>query len=1057
MASTTERKIVELVIDASSAEAGARKYEQALDHLGIRQEQAQARVQAAMERQQRIYSSDLPVSIDRTAQAVDKLRAGFDPLFKVQARAEQQMVKTIETYQLALRRGVISEEEFTRDIAMLKQKQINDIERVRLAQDRASPVANDNAAGRRQNLGYQGFDIAQGLASGMPLGMIAAQQGPQVAQLYGGPGGLKNALGDVESFATSVVTTIGAMPLALAAAGTAAIMYAKRSEVSLENVDQVIEKHRANIASLREAYGVAEQGAKSYSAAEQQIAVAATKGDLDEMQKYQLQAARELRMQFGSMQTPGKGGQAFFNVFPDYKPFAGAFNDLDKGIRDGRIEGEKFIDAISEITRINPEYEKFSNKILEAAKQFLQINTEISKTKDLLTQIGTLAPLDPLGVFSPERDAQSASDRTPSLFKQQQDRIAALRQEVAARSPAEKEAAARASAAAQFNPSESTTDRDYRIDLAGMQARIAAEHQLAEAQRERVRSLNESVNSQQLDISLIGKTIGEQTALREAYQLTAQLREEAARNNTKVDEQEIELIKQKAAEMGRLADLYARLQLRNDLQFERDQIFRSDEDQQIAGRLRSAGQPVDFSSAEAGLIRDNIRLQELRDGVKGFFSDFRDGLLKGDGLGQALGNAILNALNNVLTKMTDRLIDQLVNGLVGNGTGSGSGLLSKLFSGASAAPANDNFAANTTLSKLLGVGAANDNAAVGSIANFAAAIKANESGGNYSALGPLTRSGDRAYGAYQVMGANVGPWTQQALGYSMTPSAFLASSSAQDAVFQKVFGGYVGKYGASGAAQAWFGGPGSVGGNGAARDILGTSGTEYVNKFNASLSRLGDTTASTVGDMRGLGPAVGNAAQGLSTFGNGLGQFGQSLGNIQQGGGGGFFSELLGKIGGFFGGVSPTSSFWAPNTTYGAFLGLSGGGYTGPGGVNDPAGIVHRGEVVWSQSDIERAGGVATVEAMRLGKRGYAMGGAGGYAPSSSRTSGPQAANVNVDVKVMNNNGSDVKVQKRNTADGLQLDVIIDQAVADKINTPGSQSRSAMKSQFGLTGSLARR
>jgi len=51
------------------------------------------------------------------------------------------------------------------------------------------------------------------------------------------------------------------------------------------------------------------------------------------------------------------------------------------------------------------------------------------------------------------------------------------------------------------------------------------------------------------------------------------------------------------------------------------------------------------------------------------------------------------------------------------------------------------------------------------------------------------------------------------------------------------------------------------------------------------------------------------------------------------------------------------------------------GGYTGPGGVKQPAGVVHKGEVVWSQRDIARAGGVATVEAMRLGKRGYADGG----------------------------------------------------------------------------------
>lgn len=64
-------------------------------------------------------------------------------------------------------------------------------------------------------------------------------------------------------------------------------------------------------------------------------------------------------------------------------------------------------------------------------------------------------------------------------------------------------------------------------------------------------------------------------------------------------------------------------------------------------------------------------------------------------------------------------------------------------------------------------------------------------------------------------------------------------------------------------------------------------------------------------------------------------------------------------------------------------LGFSRGGYTGDGGVDEAAGVVHRGEVVWSQADIRRAGGVQLVERMRvsgdLGKLfrmpGFAKGG----------------------------------------------------------------------------------
>ena len=50
------------------------------------------------------------------------------------------------------------------------------------------------------------------------------------------------------------------------------------------------------------------------------------------------------------------------------------------------------------------------------------------------------------------------------------------------------------------------------------------------------------------------------------------------------------------------------------------------------------------------------------------------------------------------------------------------------------------------------------------------------------------------------------------------------------------------------------------------------------------------------------------------------------------------------------------------------------GGYTGPGGRLQPAGVVHKGEVVWSQADVARWGGPGVVEAMRRW-RGYDKGG----------------------------------------------------------------------------------
>lgn len=113
-----------------------------------------------------------------------------------------------------------------------------------------------------------------------------------------------------------------------------------------------------------------------------------------------------------------------------------------------------------------------------------------------------------------------------------------------------------------------------------------------------------------------------------------------------------------------------------------------------------------------------------------------------------------------------------------------------------------------------------------------AAIQSIESGGNYGVMGPVTSSGDRAYGAYQVMGKNIGPWTKEAFGRAMTPEEFLKSPQVQDALFDYQFGRLMDHYGPEGASLAWF--TGSPEGTRDRQDQLGTSGSDYAAKFMAA-------------------------------------------------------------------------------------------------------------------------------------------------------------------------------------------------------------------------------
>ncbi|WP_284209430.1 hypothetical protein [Methylorubrum aminovorans] len=123
------------------------------------------------------------------------------------------------------------------------------------------------------------------------------------------------------------------------------------------------------------------------------------------------------------------------------------------------------------------------------------------------------------------------------------------------------------------------------------------------------------------------------------------------------------------------------------------------------------------------------------------------------------------------------------------------------------------------------------------IGRFASAIQSNESGGKYGIVGPIHKKYGRALGAYQVMESNLPSWSKEAIGREVSPDEFLRSPQIQDAIFEKKFGQAVAKYGnPQDAASVWFTGrPLAQGAN--AKDVLGTTGAEYVRRFNSALGR----------------------------------------------------------------------------------------------------------------------------------------------------------------------------------------------------------------------------
>ncbi len=131
------------------------------------------------------------------------------------------------------------------------------------------------------------------------------------------------------------------------------------------------------------------------------------------------------------------------------------------------------------------------------------------------------------------------------------------------------------------------------------------------------------------------------------------------------------------------------------------------------------------------------------------------------------------------------------------------------------------------------------------------AISAIESGGKYTTVGPKTKSGDRALGKYQVMGANLPTWSKEALGRVVTPKEFLANPELQDKVFDHKFGQYLRETNPADAASLWFTGKPLAQGA-AKRDQLGTSGQGYVNQYLAGLGKEVTGEVSAAPEMEDL-------------------------------------------------------------------------------------------------------------------------------------------------------------------------------------------------------------
>ena len=115
--------------------------------------------------------------------------------------------------------------------------------------------------------------------------------------------------------------------------------------------------------------------------------------------------------------------------------------------------------------------------------------------------------------------------------------------------------------------------------------------------------------------------------------------------------------------------------------------------------------------------------------------------------------------------------------------------------------------------------------------------------------------------------------------------------------------------------------------------------------------------------------------------------------------------------------------------------GFAEGGYTGTGSKYTPAGIVHAGEIVWSQADIKRWGGVDVVERMRKAK-GYADGGIVGSKNYMTKVTSDKLMGGNVQVN--NYAGVAVTAKQENGLTIIDVRNEIERKIRSDMTNPNS-------------------
>lgn len=557
-------------IDPSGAKQGAVASVAAVDTIGTAAERNTSKLQALINKQIGIGTGPANANVREwtgalaaQGKSIDDLRAKYNPLFAV-IRDYKTSLTEIRTLQA---QGILKTDEMTAAITRQRQATLASIDAIKGRNRAVGSEGRPNFGNQSNpaNVGFQLFDILQ-TAPFMSAGMVGFQQGPQLAQALGGQD-FKGALSTLGAGLATVANPLSLVTIGLTTAAAAAIQLGVgflSSSKQADNFDQVLQRHSSTVSELATRWGELVEKSSQFgrSSAVVGFGVEMNSAQLRKTLREQVDTVLQDVSSATSANLSEIGGASAFRQQPMFSVLTDDVGRLVKAAKAGSPDIVGLTRRISEMARtsdnsgvrkladdivvaIGP-VEELARKLLEAEQARIRLFNSVGPNGRMLSQ-GLIAQAESTNTALFENRNRIAAERSRQVLEAQL-------YQIAAKSPQDQAEAARRSEAARYDMDETAAQRRTRIENAGKLALAQAEKQLGDAQQQRLRSLDNSLSSRQLELSLIGKTRAETERLRMQYQLTTQLKEEAARNGTTVDQDELEAIRQKSAAYGKLAE-----------------------------------------------------------------------------------------------------------------------------------------------------------------------------------------------------------------------------------------------------------------------------------------------------------------------------------------------------------------------------------------------------------------------------------------------------------------------------------------------------------------------